>query len=88
MTELGGLVAKVSAGLSQLFACIIRLSFGTEVFNRNTVGVLLPVASGAIKLYCNLNIVLQDGVHTNEPGIQEEMDQPRCACFLYAGGQL
>ena len=61
MTELETVVAKVSAGLSQLFACIILLFFDTEGFNMNTVGVLLPFASGAIRLFCKLKIVLQDG---------------------------
>ena len=62
MTELEIVVAKVSAGLSQLFACIIRLFFDSEGFNMNTVGVLLPFASGDIRLFCKLKLVLQDGL--------------------------
>ena len=62
MTELETVVAKVSAGLSQLFACIIRLFFDSEGFNMNTVGVLLPFASGHIRLFCKLKLVLQDGL--------------------------
>ena len=61
MTELETVVAKVSAGLSQLFACIILLFFDTEGFNMSTVGVVLPFASGAIRLFCKLKIVLQAG---------------------------
>ena len=39
MTELETVVAKVSAGVSQIFACISILFFGTEEFHMNTVGV-------------------------------------------------
>ena len=66
MAELETVVAKVSAGLSQLLACIILLFFDTEGFNMNTVGVLLPFASGAIRLFCTMKVVLQDGgAHTH-----------------------
>ena len=43
MTELETVVAKVSAGLSQLFACIILFFFDTEALNMNTVGVCFPL---------------------------------------------
>jgi len=51
VTELDTVVAKFSAGLSQLCACIIRLISDDERFNMNTVGVLLPFADGAIRLF-------------------------------------
>ena len=54
MTELETVVAKVTAGLSQLVASIILLFFDTEGFTMNIVGVLLPFASGAIRLFCKL----------------------------------
>ena len=57
MTELETVVAKVGAGLYQLVACIIRVAFDTVGFNINTIGVLLPFASGSIKLLCNLERV-------------------------------
>ena len=43
MTELEIVVAKVSAGLSQLFACIILVVFDTERLNMSTAGGLIPL---------------------------------------------
>ena len=61
MTELETVVAKVSAGLSQLFACIILLFFDSTGFNMSTAGVELPLPSGRIMLFYKLKMVLQDG---------------------------
>ena len=61
MTELETVVAKVSAGLYQLFACIILLFFDSTGLNMRTAGVELPLPSGRIRLFCKLEIVLQDG---------------------------
>lgn len=54
-------VQKISAGLSQIFAGIIKLFFEPNGFNMMTVGMLLPFASGSVRFFCRLRVVIQDG---------------------------
>ena len=61
MTEFETVVADVSAGLSQLFAAIVKTFFNPHGYNFETAGILLPFGDSEVRLFCKLKMMLQDG---------------------------
>jgi hypothetical protein len=55
-------IAKVAAGISQVFAATLKLFFGGMGFDISSAGVLLEMPdSSKLRLFCKLGMVLQDG---------------------------
>ena len=55
-------VSNLSAGVSQMFAAVLRLFFGELTFDLSTGGVALESPSGAqVRFFAGLGMVLQDG---------------------------
>ena len=61
MTEFATTVTDISGGLSQIFGAIVKTFFDPEGFNMATVGLSLPFAAGAVRFFCKLKVVIQDG---------------------------
>ena len=61
LCEFETVISKVSAGLSQIFAAIVKLFFNPDRFDMSIAGILLLFAAGALRLWCRLKMVLQDG---------------------------
>ncbi len=55
-------VHKVSAGMGQIFAAVLKLFFGPGPSDLSTAGLALRTPTGEIvRLFCTLGMVLQDG---------------------------
>jgi len=55
-------VAKVSAGMGQVFGSVLKRFFGDGGHDMSTAGIVLPCSGGEPKrLWCKLGMILQDG---------------------------